>query len=324
MTKQNRQLLVAAALVAATSVWSAAQAPQPATPPPRRATAAPGAGEVRRRGRGAQGPPQPMSFFVTSRPIGKGANLGGLAGADAHCQALATAAGAGNRTWHAYLSTQGPNAVNARDRIGEGPWYNAKGQRIAQNLAELHGDTLDLARLGNSVTRVTAMSEKGYQSTGWAQRPNQHDMLTGSQPDGRAFTDAADHTCSNWTSEAATGSAQLGHHDRAGGNNISWNSTHPSRGCSRENLVSTGGEALLLFRPGRAGGAVGEPEQDHRWRSSGYSAPERRQRLLPEHVGARDDRRRCRRAAIVNSAPTASRPGAGRHGMSRTWRLRPS
>ena len=211
MTKQNQQLLVAAALVAATSVWSAAQAPQPSsTPTPAGQPAAPAPGGAAPQGRGAQGPPQPMSFFVTSRPIGKGANLGGLAGADAHCQALATAAGAGDRTWHAYLSTQGPNAVNARDRIGEGPWYNAKGQRIAQNLAELHGDTLDLARLGNSVTRVTAMSEKGEPINGVGATPNQHDMLTGSQPDGRAFTDAADHTCSNWTSEAATGSAQLG------------------------------------------------------------------------------------------------------------------
>jgi hypothetical protein len=245
MTKQNQQLLVAAALVAATTAWSAAQAPQPAAAPPAGQPPAPAQAGAPPQGRGAQGPQQPMSFFVTSRPIGKGANLGGLAGADAHCQSLASAAGAGDRTWHAYLSTQGPNAVNARDRIGEGPWYNAKGQRIAQNLAELHGDTLDLARLGNSVTRVTAISEKGDPINGVGATPNQHDMLTGSQPDGRAFTDAADHTCSNWTSEAATGSAQLGHHDRAGGNNISWNSTHPSRGCGQENLVSTGGAGLF-------------------------------------------------------------------------------
>jgi hypothetical protein len=245
MTKQNQQLLVAAALVAATSVWSAAQAPQPAPPTPAGQPAGPGQAGAAPQGRGAQGPPQPMSFFVTSRPIGKGANLGGLAGADAHCQALASAAGAGDRTWHAYLSTQGPNAVNARDRIGEGPWYNAKNQRVAQNLAELHGDTLDLARLGNSVTRVTAISEKGDPINGVGATPNQHDMLTGSQPDGRAFTEAADHTCSNWTSDAATGSAQLGHHDRAGGSNISWNSTHPSRGCGQENLVSTGGAGLF-------------------------------------------------------------------------------
>jgi hypothetical protein len=250
MTNQNRQFLIAAALVAATTVWSAAQvAPQPPAGQP----AAPAQAGPQPQGRGAQGPPQPMSFFVTSRGVGKGANLGGLAGADAHCQALAAAAGAGDRTWHAYLSTQGPNAVNARDRIGAGPWYNAKGQRIAQNLAELHGDTLELARLGNSVTRVTAVTEKGDPVNGVGATPNQHDILTGSQPDGRAYTDAADHTCSNWTSDGTTGSAQLGHHDRAGGTNVSWNATHPSRGCSQENLASTGGAGLFYcFAPGAA------------------------------------------------------------------------
>jgi hypothetical protein len=192
-----------------------------------------------------------MSFFVTSTGLGKGANLGGLAGADAHCQALATAAGAGGRTWRAYLSTQGPNAVNARDRIGEGPWYNAKGQRIAQNQAELHGDTIELARLGNSVTRVTGMTEKGDPVNGVGATPNQHDILTGTQPDGRAYTDAADHTCSNWTSDAATGgTAQVGHFDRAGGQNTSWNSTHASRACSQDALVATGGAGLLYcFSP---------------------------------------------------------------------------
>ncbi len=245
MANQNRQLLVAAALVAATSVWSSAQAPAPSTAqPPAPAAGAPPPG------RGAQAPPQPMSFFVTSVGLGKGANLGGLTGADAHCQALATAAGAGDRKWQAYLSTQGPSAVNARDRIGEGPWYNAKGQRIAQNLAELHGDTLELARLGNSVTRVTAITEKGEPVNGAGATPNQHDILTGSQPDGRAYTDAADHTCSNWTSDAATGTAQVGHHDRAGGSNTSWNATHPSKGCGQENLVSTGGAGLFYcFAP---------------------------------------------------------------------------
>jgi hypothetical protein len=245
MTHQNRQLLIAAALVAATSVWSAAQVAPPAGQPP-----APGQTGAQPQGRGTQGPPQPMSFFVTSKGIGKGANLGGLTGADAHCQALAATAGAGDRTWHAYLSTQGPNAVNARDRIGSGPWYNAKGQRIAQNLADLHGDTLELARLGNSITRVTALSEKGDPVNGVGATPNEHDILTGSQPDGRAFTDAADHTCSNWTSDATTGTAQLGHFDRAGGSNVSWNSNHPSRGCSQENLVSTGGAGLMYcFAP---------------------------------------------------------------------------
>jgi hypothetical protein len=196
------------------------------------------------KGGKAKGPPPPMSFFVTSTGSGKGANLGGLAGADQHCQMLAAAAGRGDVTWHAYLSTQaaaGQPAVNARDRIGEGPWYNAKGNRIAQNLADLHGDTLELARLGNVLTKVTAVTEKGETIKGFGDTPNQHDVLTGSQIDGRAFTDAADHTCRNWTSEAADGSAQVGHFDRTGGANGSWNSTHASRGCSQENLVSTGG-----------------------------------------------------------------------------------
>jgi hypothetical protein len=193
-------------------------------------------------------PPQPMTFFVTSAGAGNGANLGGLAGADRHCQQLATAAGAGNNgTWHAYLSTSasgGQAAVNARDRIGAGPWYNAKNARIAQNVAYLHGDTLEAARRGNNLTKVTALTEKGDMIKGVGDTPNQHDILTGSQLDGTAFTDGADHTCNNWTSNA-TGTAQLGHADRTGGGNTSWNSTHPSRGCSQENLVSTGGAGLL-------------------------------------------------------------------------------
>jgi hypothetical protein len=192
-------------------------------------------------------PPQPMSFFVTSVGAGKGADLGGLAGADAHCQKLAEGAGAGNKTWHAYLSTQAANgqpAVNARDRIGNGPWYNAKGQRVAQSVADLHGDTLDAARMGNNLTKATAFTEKGDNIKGFGDQPNQHDILTGSQPDGRAYTDAADHTCKNWTS-SSDGTAQLGHFDRTGGGNTSWNSTHASRGCSQENLVSTGGAGFL-------------------------------------------------------------------------------
>ena len=194
----------------------------------------------------AQQPPAPpMSFFITSVGKGSGANLGGVAGADAHCQMLATAAGAGNKTWHAYLSTQGPGAVNARDRIGSGPWYNAKGARVAQNVADLHGDTLEMARVGNALSKISALSEKGDPIKGVGDMPNMHDMLTGSQPDGRAFTGAGDHTCNNWTSTAATGVAQLGHHDRTGGPNVSWNSTHPSRGCSQENLVATGGAGLF-------------------------------------------------------------------------------
>jgi hypothetical protein len=198
----------------------------------------------------AQQPPapqQPMSFFVTSAGLGNGANLGGLAGADRHCQALATAAGGGAKTWHAYLSTSasgGQAAVNARDRIGSGPWYSAKGGRIAQNVGDLHGDTIEQARLGNNINKTTAISEKGEPIKGVGDTPNQHDILTGSQPDGRTYTDGADHTCGNWTSGAA-GTAQLGHHDRTGGGNTSWNSTHPSRGCSQENLVATGGAGLL-------------------------------------------------------------------------------
>jgi len=186
-------------------------------------------------------PPPPMSFFITSVGMGDGANLKGLAGADAHCQALATAAGRGAATWHAYLSTQGPNAVNARDRIGNGPWFSYGGQRrVAQNLAELHGDTLELARLGNAAGKVISMTEKGDRVNGVGDTPNEHDMLTGSQPDGRAYTDGMDHTCNNWTSNNM-GTAQLGHSDKQGGNNGSWNSSHPSRGCSQPNLVSTGG-----------------------------------------------------------------------------------
>lgn len=216
-------------------------------------------------GGGQRGPaqPQPMSFFVTSVGKGDGANYGGLAGADAYCQSLAAAAGRGMATWRAYLSTQGPGAVNARDRIGAGPWYNARGQQIAANVAELHGDTLEQARLGNRINKITALNEKGAMVNGVGDMPNQHDVLTGSQPDGRAFTDAADRTCSNYTSNAnveapprgaggapaaapAPGpSVMLGHHDRLGGGNASWNSVHGSRGCSQPNLVATGGAGLL-------------------------------------------------------------------------------
>lgn len=187
-----------------------------------------------------------MTFFVTSVGSGKGADLGGLAGADAHCTMLAEAAKPGNgKTWHAYLSTQGPGAVNARDRIGSGPWYNSKNALIANDLGHLHGDTLDQARLGNGVNKNADLNEKGELVNGQGDMPNKHDMLTGSKPDGTAYTDAMDHTCSNWTSSTAgMGSAQLGHHDRSGGGNNSWNSAHPSRGCSQENLVSTGGAGL--------------------------------------------------------------------------------
>ena len=192
-------------------------------------------------------PPQPMSFFVASAGSGNGANLGGIAGADRVCQTLATAAGS-TKTFHAYLSAAAANgqaAVNARDRIGSGPWFNAKGARVAQNVADLHGDTLEAARRGNNISKATALTEKGDPINGVGDTPNRHDMITGSQLDGTAFTDAADHTCGTYTSSATTGSVQLGHHDRTGGGNTSWNSTHPSRGCSQENLVATGGAGLF-------------------------------------------------------------------------------
>jgi hypothetical protein len=183
-----------------------------------------------------------MSFFITSAGPGDGANLGGLAGADKRCQELAQAAGAGSRTWHAYLSTQATAnlpAVSARDRIGGGPWYNAKGVKIAENVADLHSDQ-------NNLTKDTQLTEKGAIVNGRGDTPNMHDILTGSQLDGTAFPPGTDKTCNNWTSNAA-GSAQLGHHDRQGGgeNPTSWNSAHSSRGCSQDNLRATGGAGLF-------------------------------------------------------------------------------
>jgi hypothetical protein len=189
-------------------------------------------------------PPQPMTFFVTSVGKGDGANLGGLAGADAHCQALAKAAGRGDAMWAAYLSTQGPGAISARDRIGKGPWRNARGQVIANDLGVLHGDTIEQARMGNALGKQVSLNEKGELVNGVGDKPNQHDILTGSTPDGRAYTDGMDHTCNNWTSNAA-GTAQLGHHDKQGGGGGSWNSQHASKGCSQDNLVATGGAGLL-------------------------------------------------------------------------------
>ena len=176
--------------------------------------------------------PQPMTFFLTSARPGKGANLGGLAGADAHCQKLATEAGAGNRTWHAYLSTQGPNAVNAKDRIGKGPWHNARGVLVGQNVEEMHG-------MGHRFNSATILDERGRMIPGGGYAPNRHDVLTGSKPDGTAFPAGDDMTCANWTSGTA-GKAKLGHHDRA-----AWNSAHDSRGCSQEQLISTGGDGLF-------------------------------------------------------------------------------
>jgi hypothetical protein len=190
---------------------------------------------------------QPMSFFVTSVGMGNGANLGGLEGADRHCQQLAAAAGAGNKTWHAYLSTQAKNgqpAVNARDRIGTGPWYNSKGQPVSDTLSELHGDTLIEAQRGSNLFKQSALNEKGEVVNGFGDQPNMHDMLTGSQPDGRAFTDAADHTCNNWAGNGL-GSAQVGHSDRTGGGTTSWNSAHATRACSQDALIQTGGTGLF-------------------------------------------------------------------------------
>jgi hypothetical protein len=193
-------------------------------------------------GVGAEGATQAdprMSFFITSVGTGNGANLGGLAGADAQCQNLAKAAGAGNKQWRAYLSTQGPNAVNAKDRIGPGPWFNAKGVQIAANVAELHSDK-------NNLTKETQLTEKGTVVNGRGDTPNTHDILTGSNLDGTAFPAGEDHTCNNWTS-STDGSAQLGHHDRQGGgaNPTSWNNAHPSKGCSQANLVATGGNGYF-------------------------------------------------------------------------------
>jgi len=186
-----------------------------------------------------------MSFFITSVGPGNGADLGGVEGADRHCQELAEAAGAGGRTWRAYLSTQaaaGEAANNARDRIGQGPWQNAEGTVIAADLEELHGD--------NDLDKQTALTEGGEVVNGRGDSPNRHDILTGSQPDGTAFAGSEDRTCSNWTLSGAEGAAMVGHHDRMGlrddAPSRSWNSSHPSRGgCSQEALRGTGGDGLF-------------------------------------------------------------------------------
>lgn len=195
----------------------------------------------------AQAQSAATSFFVTSTPINNGGNLGGLAGADNQCQTLAQAAGAGAKTWRAYLSTQaadGKPAINARDRIGKGPWQNAKGTVVAKDVAELHG--------ANNLTKQTALNEKGEVVNGRGDTPNRHDALTGSQPDGTAFAAGEDRTCKNWTS-STQGAAMLGHIDRIGlrddDASKSWNSSHPSRGndggCSQADFKSTGGDGLL-------------------------------------------------------------------------------
>ncbi|WP_296355890.1 hypothetical protein [Ramlibacter sp.] len=188
----------------------------------------------------------PMGFFVTSAGSGKGADLGGLAGADAHCQQLATAAGAGGRTWRAYLSvaptmpggtSPGVPAVNARDRIGSGPWHNAKGVLIARDVGHLHD--------GNNISKDTALDERGNLVRGRGDNPNEHDMLTGSRADGTAFAPQTDTTCKAWTHSGPDGSAVVGHHDRNGplpeNWAKSWNFSHQTSGCTQQGLVSTGG-----------------------------------------------------------------------------------
>jgi hypothetical protein len=173
-----------------------------------------------------------MSFFLTSAGPGDGANLGGLAGADAHCERLAESVGAGGRTWRAYLST---SSVDARDRIGDGPWFNARGVEIASSVDDLHGD--------NNLTKETQLNEKGEMVNGRGDSPNRHDILTGSNLDGTS----SGATCDNWTSSSSDGSASVGHHDRQGGgdNPTSWNSAHGSRGCGQSDLQGTGGDGLF-------------------------------------------------------------------------------
>jgi len=192
-------------------------------------------------------PAAPMSFFITSAGKGEGANLGGMAGADAHCAQLAAASGtaaAQGRAWRAYLSGLAPDgkAIHARDRIGAGPWHNAKGAMIAATVADLHGD---IVRDRNQMNKMNAITEKGTVVSGAGDSPNVHDILTGSDSFGRAVPGTADWSCNNWTSSATTGAAMVGHHDRTGGGSSSWNSAHLSRGCGQQNLVSTGGAGLL-------------------------------------------------------------------------------
>jgi hypothetical protein len=191
----------------------------------------------------ATGQDSKMSFFITSAGPGNGADLGGLAGADAHCQALASAAGAGDKTWHAYLSAApegGRPAVNARDRIGPGPWFNYAGVQVAASVADLHSEN-------NKLGKENSLSEKGEVINGRGDDPNMHDILTGSNLDGTLASGDGDRTCSNWTSSAGDGSARVGHHDRQGGgdNPNSWNNAHASRGCGQSDLQGTGGNGLF-------------------------------------------------------------------------------
>lgn len=181
-----------------------------------------------------------LSFFITSAGSGDGANLGGIAGADRICQARAEAVGAGGKTWRAYLSTSGEGAVNARDRIGTGPWFNAKGAQVASSVDDLHSPN-------NKLSKENSLTEAGAVVNGRGDTPNMHDILTGSQANGTAFADGTDHTCSNWTANGDTGSAQVGHHDRQGGgaDPTSWNAAHGSRGCGQTQLHATGGNGYF-------------------------------------------------------------------------------
>jgi len=183
------------------------------------------------------------TFFITSRGPGNGASLGGLEGADRHCRDLAAAAGLSGVTWHAYLSAVSANgkpAVNARDRIGQGPWHNARGVMVARSVDDLHGDA-------NKLSKENSLTEAGAVVNGRGDTPNMHDILTGSRLDGTAASDTLDTTCGNWTRSDSTGSAYVGHHDRQGGgaNPTSWNMAHPSRGCGQKHLQATGGNGLF-------------------------------------------------------------------------------
>jgi hypothetical protein len=198
-----------------------------------------------------------FSFFITSSGMGNGANLGGVRGADTHCQALGYAAGATDITWRAYLSaiaSADRPAVNARDRIGTGPWYNFRGDLIARDVTELHSEAANL-------TKETILTERGQMQNGRGDTPNTHDILTGSNADGTVYTGAGTTACGNWTSNGE-GSARVGHHDRQGGgdNPTSWNSAHDSRGCSQENLVATGGNGY--FYCFAAGGNVPTAQEE--------------------------------------------------------------
>src|SRR5687767_4009920 len=250
--------LAAIALAALGSLVVLAQAPQQPAAPAAPGAQAPAPGGAQGRGGGRGGPAGPISFFVTSAGKGDGANYGGLAGADAYCAQMAKAAAipeVAGRTWRAYLSATaaaGQPAVNARDRIGAGPWFNMNGAQIAANVADLHGD---VERDRNQINKVNALTEKKAPLNGVGDTPNQHDIITGSDSHGRArASETVDTTCSNYTSnmDPAAGTARgqgpgvwLGHHDRIGGGNSSWNAAHKSGGCSQQALVQTGGAGAL-------------------------------------------------------------------------------